>query len=304
MLELWSLVKRHMLRFLRDKTAVFFSFLSVIILLVLYMLFIGQSFTNFGSYNGVPIINENAGDNYEQVKTFLVIGVMMGGVLVINTMSLSLGMMGNIIEDLDKHSLDSFLVTPVKRSKIIISYYLAANIVTSVLSLFMWILTFLYAGVFNGTWFTFDVFLKVSGLLVFYTFISTSIMIYITTLLKSVNAFGTLSGILGTLVGFISGIYMPLNILPAAVVKFSSVVPFTHMAILLKTVLLEQPMEELLPYLSDTVFLDGIKESYGMNQVGLFGMDVPMYVLFIGIILFSIFMLFLAFKNMTKKMYK
>ena len=46
MYEFVSLVKRHMLKFLRDKTAVFFSFLSVIILLTLYFLFIGENYVS------------------------------------------------------------------------------------------------------------------------------------------------------------------------------------------------------------------------------------------------------------------
>ncbi|MFA6801790.1 MAG: ABC transporter permease [Acholeplasmataceae bacterium] len=292
MFETISLVKRHMLRFLRDKTAVFFSFLSVIILLALYFLFIGRSYT---SYDAMSAIHD------ESLKSFLVVSMMMGGVLVINSMSLSLGMMGNIIEDLDNHSLDAFLVTPIKRNRIIISYYIAANIVTIILSFAMWLFTFLYAGLALNYWYTLDVFLKTTGLLVFYSFISTSIMIYITTLLKSVNAFGTLSGVLGTFVGFVSGIYMPLSILGSAMTKFASLVPFTHMTILLKSILLEQPMAILSGYVNNDTIMAEIRADYGLNQIGILNIDISLPWIFVLIILFSILMLFLALKNMTKK---
>ena len=46
---------------------------------------------------------------------YIKISNMMGGILVINTISLSLGIMGNIVTDLEQRSLDAYLVTPVKK---------------------------------------------------------------------------------------------------------------------------------------------------------------------------------------------
>ncbi len=295
MFETWALIKRHILRFLRDKVAVFFSFLSVIILIALYFLFIGRMYTSGGAMDSITD---------EGLKTQLVMGVMMGGVLVINSMSLSLGMMGNIIEDLNNQSLDAFLVTPIKRRRIILSYYLAANIVTSILSLFMWLITIFYTGIFGGAWYSLAIILKVSGILVFYTFISSSLMIYITTLLKSVNAFGTLSGILGTFVGFLSGIYMPLSVLGSAMKNVASIVPFTHMTILLKNVLLEEPMEKLGAMINNEQIMSEIKTDFGMDYIKVIGLDIPMFWIFVLIMMLTGLMLFLAFKNMTRKLIK
>ncbi|MDY0074975.1 MAG: ABC transporter permease [Acholeplasmataceae bacterium] len=287
MYDLVSLVKRNTLAFLRDKAAVFFSFLSVIILLALYFLFIGRQYTQ-----GLDMLTD-------EVKTYLSISVIMGGVLVINTMSLALGVMGNIITDLQFKRIDAFLVTPIKRYKIILSYYLTSIMLTSVLTLLMWLLTVIYVGATSGYWYNFITILSVSGLLVFYTFISASIMIFITTILKSVNAFGALSGILGTFVGFISGIYMPLSILPKSMVYVSSIVPFTHMTILLKQVMLKGPYA-LLP----TQARESVSEFYGTREVGIFGMDVPMIYLMIGSFLISVLLLYFAYRNMSKKMTK
>jgi multidrug/hemolysin transport system permease protein len=68
--DLVSLTKRHVLKFLRDKTAVFFSFLSVIILLALYFLFIGRSYTSGDEF---AIFNNTE-------KTYIISGIMMGGI--------------------------------------------------------------------------------------------------------------------------------------------------------------------------------------------------------------------------------
>lgn len=291
MFDLWSLTKRHMLRYLKDKTAVFFSFLSVIILLALYILFIGQSYTS-DLPNAVP----------DNLTTFMIVSLTMGGVLVINTMSLSLGIMGTFVEDMAKRNIDAFLVTPVKRWKIMISYYISTIIVTSVLSLIMWGLTIVYVGVASSYWYSLSVILRASGLIVLFTFISASMMVFLTTLLKSINAFGALSGILGTLVGFTSGIYMPLRILPSAVQYVASINPFSHMSILLKKVLLEEPVSQLVSLLGGQESdYEEMLSFYGTIEIGIFGTDVSMVWIFVGIALLSIGLLGLAFRNMNKK---
>lgn len=285
--DLMSLVKRNTLAFLRDKAAVFFSFLSVIILLALYFMFIGKQYTS-----DLTMVSDD-------MKIFLSVGVIMGGVLVINTVSLSLGVMGNIITDLQFKRLDAFLVTPVKRYKIILSYYITSIIVTAVLTLIMWLLTILYVGIFSGYWYTFLTIIKVSGLLIFYTFISATLMIFLTTILKSVNAFGALSGVLGTLIGFISGIYMPLFVLGKSMVYVASVVPFTHMTILLKQVLLKEPYA-LLP----GEMVNEISNFYGTNEIGVLGLNVNLFWILLVSLLLSFLLLYLAYRNMSRKMTK
>ncbi len=285
--DLLSLIKRNTLTFIRDKVAVFFSFLSVIILLALYFLFIGRQYTS-----DLEMVSA-------EIKIFLSVSVIMGGVLVINTVSLALGIMGNIITDIQYKKIDAFLVTPVKRYKIILSYYITSIIITSVLTMLMWILTILYVGVFAGYWYSMLTILKVSGLLIFYTFISATLMIYLTTILKSVNAFGAMSGILGTFIGFVSGIYMPLIVLGKSMNYFASLVPFTHMTIFLKQIILKEPYS-ILP----EQVVENVKIFYGTEEVGILGQEVSMIWIMLGISFFSLILLYLSYRNMNKKMAK
>jgi len=290
MYDLVCLIKRHMLRFLRDRAAVFFSFLSILIMLALYFLFIGQQYTSGTEMEQLD----------EGLKTYLTIGIMMGGILVINTVSLS---MGNIIMDLEQHKLDGFLVTPVRRYKLILSYYIAAILVTGVLSLLMWGLTILYVGMMGGYWYPFWTILAASGYILLFTLISSSFMIYLTTLLKSVNAFGTLSGVLGTFIGFVSGIYMPLFILGKAMTHVASFVPFTHMTIILRNVLLQEPyriIEEKFP----PEAMESIRLSYGTNEIGIIGYDVPLFLIMLLSGVLALVFLSLSYRRMTKKIAK
>ncbi|MFA5560630.1 MAG: ABC transporter permease [Acholeplasmataceae bacterium] len=297
MYDFFSLTKRNILVFIRDKTALFFSFLSVIILLALYFLFLGKLYTA-----GLPDLTDN-------LKTYLSTSQMMGGILVINTLSLSLGMMGNIVVDLETHRLDAFLVTPIKRPKIILSYYLSSIIVTAILTLLIWFATILYVGLTSGYWYSLLVIVSTTGLLVVYTFISASLMILITSFLKSNNAFGTVAGVLGTFVGFVAGIYMPLANFGKGMQYFSSILPFTHMTILLKQILLKEPFQLLeielgknIPAEDVTKIMEDIRTAYGTIEIGIFETSVSIVYILIAAGLLSLILLWLAFKNMVKKM--
>jgi multidrug/hemolysin transport system permease protein len=286
-----ALVRRHMIKFLRDKAAVFFSFLSILIMLALYFLFIGRQYVSYESMDGMD----------EGFKTFLTTGIMMGGILVINTVSLSLGIMGNVVLDIEQKRLDAFLVTPVRRSKVILSYYAAAIIVTATLTLVMWALTYLYVGIRSGYWYDVLTVVQVSGLLVGYTFVSSAFMIFMVTLIRTVNAFGTLSGVLGTFVGFVSGIYMPLFVLGETMTKVASLVPFTHMTIILRRLLLAEPYSILEPDVPAWVMED-IRIHYGTNAVGVLGADVGMGWIMGATAILVVLALYVSFQRMQKRM--
>src|SRR5690606_36247190 len=132
MSEFLSLVSRNIKVFLRDKTAVFFSFLSVIILLMIYVLFLG----NLMRISELDLTITSAQSD------FMVYSQMMPGLLVINTLTISLGNLGNIINDLEYKIIDGFLVTPVKRFKVVVAYYLSSLIITIVISAFLVLLAY------------------------------------------------------------------------------------------------------------------------------------------------------------------
>ncbi len=287
--QLISLVKRNIKIFLRDKTAVFFSFLSVIILLLLYFLFLNNTYKN-----GLPETLTR------QEVQLLSTNQMMGGVLVINTMTLSLGMMGNIVNDRYFKKTESFLITPVKRVTVTMSYFLSTVIITFILSLLMWVLTIAYLFISTGFFFSFATIILVTLLLLLYTFISATMMMLLISFIKSASAFGAISGVLGTFVGFISGIYMPLSILPTAIQYIASINPFTHMAITLKSLMMAEPLELVKDKLN-AAGIEALKSSYGLNEIGIFGQKVPMVVIFIAIALIASILFLITVKRMAKK---
>jgi len=291
-----SLINRNIKTYLRDKTAVFFSFLSVIILLTLYLLFLGNNLKPTGM-DGILTESE---------LTFMVYAQLIPGLIVINNVSIPLGNLGNIINDFEYRQIDGFLVTPIKRYKVILSYYLASFIITVVITVLLVIFAFLLMGIATGIHLTLDVYLKSILLTVLFSFISTAVMVFMTSLIRSVNAFGAVSGVFGTLIGFASGIYMPLFILPGFISKVASLLPFTHMNILLKRMVLPQAFDLLDPSKFDTEAsylstLEELKATYGYNEIGILGLDVPMIWVMVGCIVLSVGLLFVAGRIMSKR---
>lgn len=296
MYSLLSLVSRNIKTYVRDKTAVFFSFLSVIILLALYLLFLGNNFKPQGLDD---ILTEG------QI-TFMVYAQLIPGLLVINSLSIPLGNLGSMINDFEYRQIDSFLVTPIKRYKVILTYYLASFIITLVISLLLLVAAFVLIGVSTGVHLAPMTYIYSALLMILFSFISTAIMVFITSLIKSVNAFGAIAGILGTLVGFLSGIYMPLFILPDAMTKVSSLVPFTHMNILFKRLVLPQAFDLLDPtkFASTEQYNEVLNEmqiAYGYNEIGVLGLDVPMVWVMIASVLLAIGLLIVSTKIMQKR---
>ena len=177
MFEIKSLTLRNIKVYLRDKTAVFFSFLSVIILLSLYILFIGNQFK--------PEVL--TGILTEQELTFLMYSQLLPGLIVINSVSIPLGNLGNIINDLEYKQLDGFLVTPVKRFKVVISYYISSFLITVVISVLLVLLASIIMMLTTGYTYDLDVFMFTVLYVILFSFISSAIMVFLTQFIKSVN---------------------------------------------------------------------------------------------------------------------
>lgn len=290
MLDINLMIKRNIKIYIRDKTAVFFSFLSVIILLVLYLLFLKNQYKMDFL---LELINEKQLD-------FLINGTIMGGILVINTLTIALGNLGNIVDDFHSNKIDSFVVTPTKPIRIVIAYYLSSFFITLVFTLLMWFLTVLITGLTTGIWFHINTIIKVSFLMMLYTLISTAFMVLVTTFIKSTSAFGAVSGVFGTMIGFLCGIYIPLASLPNNIQKISSLIPFTHMTIYLKEVLTRDIMDIIEPKLSVDQ-MHSFKDAFSMNHLKILNFNLSMNTIILISLAIALLCIMIASKRLVKR---
>ena len=233
--SLGSLIARNMKVYFRDKISVFFSFLSILIIIMLYALFLGNI--------QVDAIKNSAGD-VPGIR-YLVDTWIMAGIMAISTVTISLGALGTMVDDQHKKILRDFIVAPIKKSRIVASYIISTWIITLLVGLFTFVLAELYILVSGGELVSFIQLLKILGILLLCIFSSASIMFFISSFIKSVNAFATLSTIVGTMIGFLAGIYVPLGVLPSAIQTLIKFVPVSHGAVLLRQILMQKPLDSV-----------------------------------------------------------
>lgn len=230
-----SLARRNAKMYLRDKSSVFFSLLSVLIIIGLYALFLAEI--------QVDSLRNMVGD-IEGIR-FLVDSWIMSGILIVNTITVTLGVLGNMIDDIARKRLNGFLVTPIKRRSIVWGYLLASWFVGIAISLLALVLSEIYIVISGGSLLSVLSLLKAVGLIVLNVISSSSMLFFMMTFVRTLGGFGALSTILGTMIGFLTGIYMPVGILPQGVQTVIRCVPFSHSAALMRQVFTQEPLSQV-----------------------------------------------------------
>jgi multidrug/hemolysin transport system permease protein len=85
---------------------------------------------------------------------------------------------------------------------------------------------------------------KILGCIVLSVLSSGSLVFFMTSFFKSQNAFGVASTVLGTMIGFLTGIYIPIGSLPAGVQTVIKVFPPSHSGALFRQIMMDAPIKE------------------------------------------------------------
>lgn len=230
-----SLTKRNLLLFFRDKATVFFSFLSIIIILGLYILFLSDL--------QVQSVEEVVG-KIEGIKP-LVNSWVMAGLIAVSTVTLSLGALGVVVADRENNAMNDFLVAPIKREQVFLSYLLSTIIIAMIISLTLFVIAEIYIISSGGTVLTIIPMLKVIGIIALCVLSSSLLMLFVISFLKSEQSVGVLGTIVGTMIGFLTGAYVPMGIMPKGIQIVSNVIPVSQGASLLRKIFLEKPLNDV-----------------------------------------------------------
>ena len=225
-----QLIGRNLKIFFRDKSTVFFSLLAVFIIIGLYILFLGDMLAS--GLEGIP------------GSRFLMDSWIMGGLLSVTSMTTTLGAFGIMVEDQYKKTIMDFYCSPVKRSRLIGGYLISTFIIGVIISLIAFVLCEGYILLNGGRILPLIGILKTIGLILLTTLTSSSIVAFLVTFFKSQNAFTSFSTVLGTLIGFLTGIYIPVGALPDSVQWAIKMFPISHAAALFRQVFMDVPMKE------------------------------------------------------------
>ncbi len=231
-----QLTKRNLLQFFRDKTEVFFSFLSVIIILGLYLLFLSDQ--------QVRNIEFTIGQTVEGIKP-LVNAWVMAGLVAVSTVTLSIGSLGKMVLDKNRKVFYDFMVAPIKRYQLFLSYITSTFMTVLMISITIVVISQLYVVFSGGSWLTFDQLVRIAFYLLLCILSSTFMVLFIVSFFNNPSVMSTFATVVGTLIGFVTGAYVPMGVLPKGVQIVSNLIPVSQGASLLRQVFMEAPIQQV-----------------------------------------------------------
>jgi multidrug/hemolysin transport system permease protein len=227
---IWSVAKRSLRIYFRDKASVFFSLLAILIIIGLYVLFLGDIIQ--GELQGLP------------GARFLMDSWVVAGLLAVASITTTMGAFGIMVEDRAKKIMKDFSASPIKRSSLVGGYLTGTFLIGMIMSLITFVVSEIYITAYGGDLVTLTELAQILGVMVLSVFSSASIVFFIVSFIHSSNAFATVSTILGTLIGFLTGIYIPIGQLPEGVQGVVKVFPVSHAGALFRQVMMARPMEQ------------------------------------------------------------
>ena len=290
MITVFALTKRNILMYLKNRSDVFFSFLSVLIIFMLYILFLAKM--NIDSVQNFVHLDR-------KVMAFLVNSWVMGGIIVVNSVTVTLGVLGIMVDDEVKHRMPAFLVSPVSRLKLMLGYVFSAFVIGVIMCAVVFILSQVYIVADGGSFLSAGQVLKVFGIILISVFSSTCFVFFLVSFIKTGSVFTTISIIIGSTIGLIAGIYVPIGVLPETVQKCMRCLPVLYNSSLMQDVFTATPISEVFRGASAKIVSDytesmGITISWGGTAVS----DLSKISI---VVLGGIVFLLLSFVTMRKK---
>lgn len=258
-----NLAYRNCKVFFRDRSAVLYSFMAVFIIIGLYVLFLGEAMRP----KDLP------------EARFLMDSWIMAGVIAAGTFTTTLGALGQTVEDGQRKISKDFHSSPLRRAEITGGYMIGSIVIGMFLSIVTFVLAEGYILMNGGVLLTLQSALSVLGVILLSVLASSAMMFFVITFVHSTRSFAGLSTILGTLIGFITGIYLPIGELPASIQTVVKVFPISHAAVLLRGLFMEQALESSFAGAPAAVRAEFEKDIGAVFTWGSFTMEAWLHVL-------------------------
>lgn len=258
---IYVLTKRNVKCFTRDRASVFFSFLSPIILLFLYLFFLAdvQVMNIESTLKAIPNFVYSSKDIKIFVNSWLVANVISVG-----TITITLGVSGNIVGDKQLGIINDFTVAPVSKLELVISYFLSIFIVSFTINFLLFIMGQLLIVFMGGSLMALQDFFYFLGMIILSLISVVFLIMFIVSFLNTANSYSALSSIIGTFAGFMIGAYLPISMFPKWLQFISNLIPSSLSSSIFRNILMKGPLEKLLYDIPEPI-LEMVKGKFRYN---------------------------------------
>ncbi len=278
MTGLASMIRRNSKLFFKDKGLFFTSLITPIILLVLYVTFLGNVYRDSFTL-GMP-------ENFtisDKLINAAVGGELFSSLLAVCCVTVAFCSNMLMVQDKITGARRDLTITPVKKSTLALSYYIATALTTLAICLIATGACFLYLA--NVGWYLSitDVMLLLLDIFLLVMF-GTALSSLINFFLSSQGQMSAVGTIISAGYGFICGAYMPISQFGEGLQKVIAFLPGTYGTSLIRNHALRGVYKEMAAEGFPAETIEGIKDSIDCNLY-FFGEKVglnTMYLILVG----------------------
>lgn len=213
---MWAMTKRNLKLYFSNKASVFFSLLGALIAFILYVIFLQKNMQD--SFAGTPNLEELL-DNW-----------VLGGTLAVTSITTTWTGVTRLVEDSVSHKLEDFLLTDISRLKIYLGYLISSSVIGFIMQLVMLAIMKLYFYWQDNVSFDLDYLPQILLIMLLSSIMGSGIALFILQFIKTLSTSEALATIVGTVSGFLVGVYMPIGVLPTFAQNVVKITPAAYVA--------------------------------------------------------------------------
>lgn len=226
-----GLVMRQLKLYFVNKANLIFSMLGAVISFVLYIIFLQKNITDIWPDN----------DKAKLVLDWWVIG----GTLAITSMTTSWHIALRLISDRASNCLDDLLLTDTSLTKVYSAYFISSSLIAMIMQAIIFTIMTVYFNVQDGLAFDFSKLPALFFMMIVSAMVGAVISVLVTYFIKTIEVGERLSVIIGTMSGFLVGVYMPLGNMPDFALKVIKFIPGAYAAAAYRELLIGKDIDNL-----------------------------------------------------------
>lgn len=261
--QFFELVKRNLRLYLRDRGAVFFSLLTMLIVIALMVFFLGEM--NIEAVTDMlGALPDRDAEKDRSNAELLVLVWTCAGIIPINAVTVTLSALSSMIKDKTTGRINSIYTSPVSRFVISSGYAAAAWLSSVIICAATLAITEIYCVIKGAEPFSVTAHIKLLGMIAANSFTYSAIMYLLAAAAKTEGAWSGLGTVIGTLVGFLGGIYLPIGSVSDGIAAAMKCTPVLYGTSMFRKIMTEQILDITLDGAPQEMY-DGYAEAMGIT---------------------------------------
>ncbi len=284
MRRMWELVLRNTKMYFKDMGMFLTSLITPAILLILFMTFLGSIYKN-SFVSAIP----NGLEVSDKLINGLVAGQLSSAMLATSCVTVAFCSNLLMVQDRANGTRKDLIVSPIKKTTLGLSYFLASILSTLIVNLTATMICFIYIGCMGWFLSVGEALLAILDVILL-TLFGVSLASCINYFLNTQGQAGAVGTIVSSCYGFVCGAYMPISSYGKGLQNFMAFLPGTYGTGLIRNHMMNGALDSL----SEQLPSEAIKAMKDSVDVNLYFFDNGVEVWQMYLILLSFIVLFIA----------